>query len=260
MLIDMVSILSDASLNERTLKQMIDEDDIENVVTTIKRSDVDADLKDRPLLQYVNTGDRNITLLQYIIELGKVEMLKCLIHTRHPVRDRLSRRNRLVGYSELTYRNKMGETSIQSIFNAPLESIQPMWDYIQKRYKDISSILNWVDVRGKTPFFIALQNVIKCLSGLWSVTKEAYIKFMIRLVGDNRDTIYLSDYNNSTQMYELRKNINKQKYLIPYNLGNQLLSLIEVIDTDDDSTDDEEEVDLQLSGLNTGQAGFRFKF
>lgn len=248
--------------DERSLKQMIDDNDIDGVVGMIKTSNVNAYEHKRPLLQYVK-GEQK-TLLQYMIELGKVEMLTRLIHTRHTTRDRLHRRNRLVGYSDLTYRyGTNGETSIHSIFKAPLESIEPMWNYIQKRYKYIPRILNYKDSRDITPFYIALQNVIECLRQQWSDTAVQYINFMIKLVQVNRDTIYLSDYNNTIQETELRKEINSQTLLIPFNLGNQLLSLIEVpiIDVEDDSTDEEED-DLQLSGptSGSGRTGLRFKF
>jgi hypothetical protein len=249
--------------DERSLKQMIDDNDIDGVVGMIKTSNVNAYEHDRPLLQYLK-GEQK-TLLQYMIELGKVEMLTRLIHTRHTTR----RRNRLVGYSDLTYRyGTNGETSIHSIFKAPLESIEPMWNYIQKRYKYIPRILNYMDLRDITPFYIALQNVIecfKCLRQQWSDTAVQYINFMIKLVQVNRDTIYLSDYINTTQETELRKVINSQTLIIPYNLGNRLLVLLEVsntiIDADSDSTDDEDD-DMQLSGPTdrSRQAGLRFKF
>jgi len=248
---------------ERSLKQMIDDNYIDGVVEMIKTSDVNADLKDRPLLQYVN-GEQK-TLLQYMIELGKVEMLTCLIHTRHTTCDHLQRRNRLVGYSDLTYRNRTNETSIHSIFKAPLESIEPMWNYIQKRYKYIPEILNWMDLRSITPFYIALQNVIECLRQQWSDIARHYINFMITLLQVNRHTIYLRDYINTIQETELRKEIKSQTLLIPYNLGNQLLVLLEgsntIIDADSDSTDDEED-DMLRSGPPTRprRAGLRFKF
>lgn len=247
--------------DERSLKQMIDDNDIDGVVGMIKTSNVNAYEHDRPLLQYLK-GEQK-TLLQYMIELGKVEMLTRLIHTRHTTR----RRNRLVGYSDLTYRyGTNGETSIHSIFKAPLESIEPMWNYIQKRCKYIPRILNYMDLRDITPFYIALQNVIECFECLrqqWSDTAVQYINFMIKLVQVNRDTIYLSDYNNTIQEDKLRQEINSQTLLTPYNLGNYLLSLIEVpiIDVEDDSTDEEED-DLQLSGPTnrSRRTGLRFKF
>jgi len=249
--------------DERSLKQMIDDNDIDDVVGMIKTSDVNAHEHNRPLLQYVNDEQ---TLLQYMIELGKVEMLTRLIHTRHTTRDRLHRRNRLVGYSDLTYRyGTNGETSIHSIFKAPLESIEPMWNYIQNRYMYIPRILNYKDSRDITPFYIALQNVIECLRQQWSDTAMQYINFMIKLVQVNRDTIYLRDYINTVQETELRKEIDSQTLLIPFNLGNRLLVQLEVsntiIDADSDSTDDEDD-DMQLSGPPTRprQTALRFKF